>query len=91
MGLCCSANDVVCEYCGIEKSYYRNHEHASRKSCRRFKEGKLSMDYHVWNNRYNNIFLHTIKYLKRKKDDYMVQGYVLEEEVRLPEWSKGSR
>lgn len=91
MGLCCSTNDVVCEYCGVEKSYYRNNEHASRKSCRRFKEGKLSMDYHRWYTRRINIFLETIKYLKTKKEDYMVQGYVLEEEVRLPEWSKGSR
>ena len=91
MGLCCSANDVVCEYCGVEKSYYRNHQHASRQSCRRFKDGKLIMDYHVWTVRYNNILLDTIKYLKTKKGDYMVQGYDLEEEVRLPEWSKGSR
>ena len=91
MGLCCSNNDIVCEYCGVEKSYYRNYQHASRQSCRRFKDGKLIMDYHVWVDKDNNIFVDDIKYLKRKKEDNMVQGYDLKEEVRLPEWSKGSR
>ena len=79
MGICCSINDTTCEYCGVEKCYYRNYQHASRQSCRRFKDGKLIMDYHVWSSRTRNIFLDAIKHLKSNKEDYMVQGYDLED------------
>ena len=37
------------------------------------------MDYHVWSSRTRNIFLDAIKHLKSNKEDYMVQGYDLED------------
>ena len=90
MGICCSY-DVECEHCKCPKKYYRNHEHASRKSCRRFSERQMKMDYHKWSIKPRFIIIEWIKHLKNKQQNNMVQGYVLEEEVRLPEWSKGSR
>ncbi len=92
MGLCCCKDDLECEHCGVPRSYYTNNLHAARKSCRRHSDdNSINMGYHSWMPTSYTTTIHWIKYLKIKQRDNMVQGYVLEEEVRLPEWSKGSR
>ena len=92
MGLCCCKNDLECEHCGVPRSYYTNNLHAARKSCRRHNsDGTINMDHHSWMPTSYTTTIQWIKYLKRKQKDNMVQGTFWRMEVRLPEWSKGSR
>ena len=89
MGLCCCKNDLECEHCGVPRSYYTNiyMQHVNHA------EDITVMEQSIWIIIVGCllVILQLFSGLVFKEKTKEWQGYVLEEEVRLPEWSKGSR
>ncbi|MDB4345562.1 hypothetical protein OAA43_00640 [bacterium] len=55
MGMCCSYldNAPYCKKCGCPYTYYKNYEHASRRSCRVYHNNSniAHFEYHLWNDK----------------------------------------